>query len=90
MNQRGLIELPAPRPVYPARLKAMWALHGRRDDCHCATCAHLLRLAYSRNYYKCRKSAMSHSAATDWRVGWPACGAWEPKVGGPAMETKGG
>ncbi len=76
---RALFGLPAPKPVYPPRLKAMWALHGRLEGCRCATCAHLFRLQYSRAYYKCSKSAMTHGAATNCAWAGPPAAPGSPR-----------
>lgn len=43
----------------------------------CRTCQHLMRRCYGRRTYpKCSQRRDSHSAATDHRVGWPACGKY--------------
>jgi hypothetical protein len=42
----------------------------------CATCAHLRQHRYANTYYKCEYNDTG-SAATDIRLGWPACTRWE-------------
>lgn len=47
----------------------------------CRTCAHLLSGKYhNRTYHKCLIWVVSHSAATDIRLKWPACGRWEGRT----------
>lgn len=46
----------------------------------CGTCAHHQHLGHhDRSWHKCdvHRLGMSHSAASDVRVGWPACTKWE-------------
>ena len=60
----------------PQRIQQMYRLFGKTDGKKCKTCAHLIAVGHSRTYYKCEKSNVSSSAATDWRVGWDACGLY--------------
>ncbi len=39
----------------------------------CGNCVFVLRLQGSKAYYKCAKNSLSHSAASDIRLKWPAC-----------------
>lgn len=46
----------------------------------CGGCAHHYVQAYTGNrYHKCAFTA-TRGPATDIRVGWPACTAWEPEL----------
>ena len=40
------------------------------------TCGACLRLIKRGRYFKCAKARITRGAATDWRSGWPACGAF--------------
>ena len=43
----------------------------------CKGCVHLHAESHDRTWYKCDQAYQSSSAATDWRVSWPACGKYE-------------
>ena len=45
----------------------------------CGSCAHILRRQYAKTYIKCARTE-THGAATDIRVGSPACSCWEARV----------
>lgn len=46
----------------------------------CGTCAHYLSGQYQATFLrKCDWSPLTHGPATDVRVGWPACTAWEAR-----------
>jgi len=62
----------------PVRIKAMYNLYGRTND-KCGNCKYLLRIRYQNTYFKCSRTKMSASNATDWRVGWQSCGLFERK-----------
>ena len=40
----------------------------------CKTCQHLIEVGNNRKYYKCFCYGNTHSEASDWRVGYRACG----------------
>ena len=56
------------------------AMHKRfgRDEAHkCRDCCHLISGDYhDRRYHKCGLYGLSHSEATDWRLSYTACGAY--------------
>lgn len=54
---------------------------------HCKTCEHLKYIKHhDRNYYKCECYGITHSEASDWRVGSSACGLYnKPYNGGPVI-----
>lgn len=76
---------PVPEPTFPnnlpGRIRGMLSTYGQTEGQRCGECAHLLAVRYSRTYYKCQRSHMSASNATDWRVSWPACGLFERRTG---------
>ena len=45
---------------------------------HCKDCAYLKARQFAGKYYKCVLTRMTRGPATDWRVNWPACGAFKP------------
>lgn len=48
----------------------------------CRECAHLRSVTEARTYYKCEERAdLSHSAATDQHLAWPACARFTPRAG---------
>lgn len=52
----------------------------------CGTCAHAGRWSNgNRAWWKCdlHRLGVSHSAASDIRVSWPACVLWEPREEAP-------
>lgn len=43
----------------------------------CKDCCHLKKFGWrGKNYYKCQIYGTSNSEATDWRLYYPACGAF--------------
>ena len=76
-----LFPLPAEDEIakLPKRLKAMIALFGHCEGQKCAMCVHLYAKRYNKTYYKCDLNGDTNGPGTDWRVGWPACGRWEPR-----------
>lgn len=43
----------------------------------CKDCCHLKEFGWrGKNYYKCQVYGISNSEATDWRLYYPACGAF--------------
>ena len=72
-------ESPA-RGQQPWRIRAMYyGVYGYMPEEQCRTCKHLICKERTVRYYKCELSAVSAGAATDWRVGWDACGKWEKR-----------
>lgn len=71
-------------PKYPDRLRRMHGLHGEGPKGkRCGDCEHFFAWGgYAGTYYKCRKAKVTNGAKTDWRVRWPACGAWEDRDSG--------
>lgn len=63
------------RGIHPAT-----GQHLARNGEVCATCTHHQHLGWhNRAFHKCAKHRLgrSHSAASDIRIGWPACTLWE-------------
>lgn len=54
-------------------------LYGIKEGEKCKNCAHLVRKAYSKVYYKCelRNNVDKCSPKSDHKVGWPACSKFE-------------
>lgn len=67
------------RSALPQRIVVMHARHGRAAKGVCGECRHLLRVGYTRTYFKCELFGKSSSQASDWRKRWPACGQFELK-----------
>ena len=63
-------------PALPKLALAMHARYGATPGKRCRTCDRLMRHEHKHNYYKCTLYGTSDSAATDWRLSYPACGAW--------------
>jgi hypothetical protein len=64
----------------PARIVAMHRLYGRCEGAICGTCQHMVMCGqgHSKRWYKCDLNmAAIRGPASDWLVGWPACGRWE-------------
>lgn len=78
-GQLGPFVLPAQASRLPMRIRAMHATYGLIGGKRCGTCRHLVCKHYNKRYYKCGLARQTSSAATDWRVGWPACGQWEAR-----------
>lgn len=63
------------------KMARMHLLFGRHSG-HCKDCPHLIRGEYhDKHYYKCKAYGLSRSEATDWRVGWDACGMIDKEIG---------
>lgn len=63
----------------PRRHKDMIAMYGEMPGERCGDCVHFISISYANTYHKCDLTRMTHGAATDWRVNWPACGRWEAR-----------
>jgi hypothetical protein len=55
------------------------SIYGESEGNICGNCKHFIRKRFSNVYFKCGKSHVSNSAATDWRSRWNACGLFELK-----------
>lgn len=47
----------------------------------CKNCIHLIGICYSKTVYKCDLRKLTHGAATDHKVRWPACAKFERRDG---------
>ena len=68
----------------------MYKLFGqtKNPDAICRDCRHLHTYTAERKYYKCSVYGDTRSDATDWRIGWIACGMYgKPYTGKPVIET---
>jgi len=70
---------PEKAPAPQERIVRMLRVYGRCEGRICGECALLISRGRSRNFYKCTKSRVSHSEATDWRFRWPACGLFRER-----------
>ncbi len=71
----------------PERIRFMRSRHGKRADHRCKECASLRRFFYhTKTYNKCQRYGITHGAATDWRLNWPACGLFKDR--GAPVETE--
>ena len=69
-------------PPKPSRkFKTMQETYGEKPGHICRDCKHLVKLQYSKAYYKCVLWRLSHSAATDIRVKKTACVMFEARIG---------
>lgn len=60
------------------RIHAMHKRFGIDWKNTCKDCRHLISGEWhDRRYHKCELYGMSHSEATDWRLSWMACGAFD-------------
>jgi len=58
--------------------KQLIQLHGAKGGKKCKECKFFMRHRYHGSiYFKCDKAKQSHSASTDWRANWQACGAFK-------------
>lgn len=57
----------------------MTRVYGLTPDTTCHDCAHLVQGSRGRKFMKCDRRKITHGAATDHRVRWPACGLWEKR-----------
>lgn len=62
------------------RINPCLAVYGTMPGKKCKDCNRLVKVSMSRTYYKCEMRRMSHSAASDHRVNWNACGKFEERV----------
>jgi hypothetical protein len=62
----------------PRKILAMYLHFGKLvTDKTCKNCCHLKKFCWrGKNYYKCQVYGISNSEATDWRLWYPACGAF--------------
>lgn len=59
------------------KIDAMHRRFGPHVGKQCRDCIHLIGGEYhNRRYYKCKVYGISRSEATDWRLSYPACGAY--------------
>ena len=73
-----LPNLPAPIKPLPERIRVMHIQYGLEENRTCQQCHFFLRVRANHTYFKCSKTRMSRSSATDWRASWPACGLFDP------------
>lgn len=67
------------------KIEAMYSTFGVFHGKTCKDCPHLIRrIFHGGNYYKCRVYGVSSSEATDWRLKWTACGAFDKIADGNA------
>ncbi len=53
--------------------------HGIKKGKMCKYCKFFLRERFhNKSYFKCKIRGVSRSSATDHRIGWNACGLFEP------------
>jgi len=70
------------KPAFAEKVNPCLAVYGAGPEgAKCGTCVHLVKAYYSKVYYKCDLRELSHSATTDHRVRWPACGKYEEGEG---------
>lgn len=62
----------------PRKILAMLIHFGElKNGKTCEQCCHLKKYGWrGKNYYKCEVYGISNSEATDWRLYYPACGAF--------------
>ena len=59
------------------KIDAMHRRFGPHEGAQCRDCCHLISGDYrGKRYHKCKLYGISHSEATDWRLKYPACGAY--------------
>ena len=62
------------------KVRKIEAMHRRFGQCNgkqCRDCCHMISGDYhGRRYQKCNLYGVSRSEATDWRLSYPACGAF--------------
>lgn len=56
------------------KIEAMHKRFGSNNLFKCKDCEYLVKHTYDKTYYKCSLYGNSNSEATDWRVGYTACG----------------
>ena len=63
------------------KIQAMHKLFGTCGVFRCKDCPHLIGGKYhDRQLYKCELYGLTHSAATDWRLSYQACGMYDMEV----------
>lgn len=67
-----------PKANKPRKILAMLIHFGElKNGKTCKQCCHLKKYGWrGKNYYKCEVYGISNSEATDWRLYYPACGAF--------------
>lgn len=66
----------------PRRILNMYTMYGVVSGKVCGDCPSFLRHKHrTKTHNKCTRNKMTHGAATDWRVNWPACGKIEEPTG---------
>jgi len=68
-----------PEEPTPPQIGDMHRFYGRLADHQCWECRHLIAFHYDRAYYKCGLTRWTSGPATDWRLKWTACGAFEER-----------
>lgn len=70
-----------PKSNKPRKILAMLIYFGElKNGKTCKQCCHLKKYGWrGKNYYKCEVYGISNSEATDWRLYYPACGAFNYK-----------
>ena len=63
-------------------IDAMHKAYGKDYAHKCRDCCNLIRREWGRSYVKCAAYGASHCTATDWRVGWQACGLFNKPFNG--------
>ena len=59
------------------KIFAMHRTYGKSEGKQCRDCCNLIGGDYhGKRYYKCKLYGVSRSDATDWRLKYPACGAF--------------
>ena len=64
------------------KIDLMHRQFGKTEGQICRDCSNLYRRRYSRTYIKCSVYGNSCSAATDWKVSYPACGMFNKEWNG--------
>ena len=59
------------------KIDAMHMRFGVQDGAQCRDCCHLISWeGHNRRYHKCELYGLTQSEATDWRLKYQACGAY--------------
>lgn len=67
------------------KIEAMYSTFGVFVGKTCEDCPHMIEhLYHGKRYYKCRIYGDSASEATDWRLKWTACWAFDKMADGNA------
>ena len=68
------------------KIELMHSFFGKTNGMRCKDCNNLIRRFYhARAYCKCLCYGDSYSEATDWRVGYTACGLYNKEYTGRKM-----